>query len=221
MNDTGPAAVPPPASSSCDERIADRLLPVPEPNLKSIPSVLASVEDRVHRVLHRVDEAGRALRRLLEAAVEPDGAVERRLLIDEQVLQLVAERLQRVVAREVLLLARPPRDRVDDAADQLLDAALALGRADLPAEILRDDDVGGLLGPELRDLDVALLEDDLALLVADDRRADLPFDLVERIDARQREVAWKIEPWNRRTLWRSPRGSLLRARASRRSTAPL
>src|SRR5919106_4917205 len=43
MNDTGPLAVPPPASSSFDERIADRLLPVPEPNLKSIPSVLASV----------------------------------------------------------------------------------------------------------------------------------------------------------------------------------
>src|SRR5689334_12070760 len=43
MNDTGPDAVPPPASSSRDERIADRLLPVPEPNLNSIPSVLASV----------------------------------------------------------------------------------------------------------------------------------------------------------------------------------
>src|SRR5215204_4207036 len=43
MKDTGPLAVPPPASSSRDERIADRLLPVPDPNLKSIPSVLASV----------------------------------------------------------------------------------------------------------------------------------------------------------------------------------
>ena len=42
MNDTGPDAVPPPASSSFDERIADRLLPVPDPNLKSMPSVLAS-----------------------------------------------------------------------------------------------------------------------------------------------------------------------------------
>src|ERR671913_304748 len=41
MNETGPPAVPPPASSSFDERIAERLLPVPEPNLKSIPSVLA------------------------------------------------------------------------------------------------------------------------------------------------------------------------------------
>src|SRR5688500_15493835 len=43
MNDTGPEAVPPPASNSFDERIADKLLPVPEPNLNSMPSVLASV----------------------------------------------------------------------------------------------------------------------------------------------------------------------------------
>src|ERR1700733_10594789 len=43
MNDTGPAAVPPPASSSLDERIGDRLVPVPDPNLNSIPSVRASV----------------------------------------------------------------------------------------------------------------------------------------------------------------------------------
>src|SRR4029453_16401700 len=42
MKDTGPEAVPPPASSSFDDRIADRLLPVPEPNLNSMPSVLAS-----------------------------------------------------------------------------------------------------------------------------------------------------------------------------------
>src|SRR6186997_743486 len=43
MNDTGPDAVPPPASSSRDERIGERFVPVPDPNLNSIPSVLASV----------------------------------------------------------------------------------------------------------------------------------------------------------------------------------
>src|SRR4029453_8472097 len=43
MNDTGPDAVPPPASTSRDERIDDRFDPVPDPNLNSIPSVLASV----------------------------------------------------------------------------------------------------------------------------------------------------------------------------------
>src|ERR1700730_7026322 len=43
MKDTGPDAVPPPASNSLDDRIGDRFVPVPDPNLKSIPSVRASV----------------------------------------------------------------------------------------------------------------------------------------------------------------------------------
>src|SRR6185369_4548322 len=43
MKLTGPDAVPPPASSSRDDRIGERFVPVPEPNLNSIPSVLASV----------------------------------------------------------------------------------------------------------------------------------------------------------------------------------
>src|SRR5215470_12111735 len=42
MNETGPDAVPPPESCSLEERIGDRLLPVPDPHLKSMPSVLAS-----------------------------------------------------------------------------------------------------------------------------------------------------------------------------------
>ena len=41
MNDTGPEAVPPPASSSRDERMFDRFEPVPEPYLNSMPSVFA------------------------------------------------------------------------------------------------------------------------------------------------------------------------------------
>src|SRR4051812_421727 len=41
MNDTGPEAVPPPARSSFDERMLERFEPVPDPNLKSIPSVFA------------------------------------------------------------------------------------------------------------------------------------------------------------------------------------
>src|ERR1700756_3634687 len=41
MKETGPDAVPPPDSCSLEERRTDRLVPVPEPNLKSMPSVLA------------------------------------------------------------------------------------------------------------------------------------------------------------------------------------
>src|ERR671935_1343425 len=38
MNETGPLAVPPPASASLDERILDRLMPDPDPPLKMVPS---------------------------------------------------------------------------------------------------------------------------------------------------------------------------------------
>src|ERR1700722_17907851 len=39
----GPLAVPPPESTSIDPRMGERLVPVPEPHLKSMPSVLARV----------------------------------------------------------------------------------------------------------------------------------------------------------------------------------
>src|SRR3972149_5607224 len=89
MNDTGPDAVPPPASSSLDDR-------------------------------------------------GPGGG----------------ERPQIVFAREVLLRGGPPGDRINDAADELLPAPLTLRRPERSAEVLGDDDVGGLLGPELGNLDV-------------------------------------------------------------------
>ena len=49
MKLTGPEAVPPPVIFSREERIVDRLLPAPEPNLKSMASVLARsmIEDIV------------------------------------------------------------------------------------------------------------------------------------------------------------------------------
>src|SRR6188472_4169359 len=43
MNETGPDAVPPPASTSRAERMGERFVPVPEPNLNNMPSVRASV----------------------------------------------------------------------------------------------------------------------------------------------------------------------------------
>jgi hypothetical protein len=110
------------------------------------------------------------------------------------VLQVVAEGLQIIFAREVFLLARPRGDGIDDAADQLLDALLALGGANLPAEVLRHHDVGRLLRPEPRNLHFALFEDELPFLVADHGRAHVPFDLVERIDAFPAENALVLEP---------------------------
>src|SRR5574337_2094833 len=43
MKLSGPLAVPPPESCSVEERNGERLVPVPDPHLKSMPSVLARV----------------------------------------------------------------------------------------------------------------------------------------------------------------------------------
>ena len=41
MKESGPEAVPPAERPSCEPRMVERFEPVPEPNLKSMPSVLA------------------------------------------------------------------------------------------------------------------------------------------------------------------------------------
>src|SRR5712675_1695038 len=43
MKLSGPLAVPPPLNCSVDERSVERLVPVPDPHLKSMPSVFAKV----------------------------------------------------------------------------------------------------------------------------------------------------------------------------------
>ena len=162
---------------------------------------LGQIENGFERIAHRVDEARRALRprigrvdlfdlvggfvvipavaaRFLDAHVEPHRRVEARLLRQHQVRQLVAEAGGVLGRAEVALLGAPIGDGVDHAADQLAHAGLALRRADLPVKILADDDVGGGLRPVRRDLDVALLEDDRALVVADGGGAQLPGDFV-------------------------------------------
>src|SRR2546422_351535 len=92
------------------------------------------------------------------------------------------------LGREVAVGAAPAGDRVDDAADHLFDAPLALGRGHAAAEILLVEDIGRWVRPELREHDVLLVEDRL-LLAGDEGVADLPLDLVERVAARDRELA--------------------------------
>ena len=49
MKLTGPEAVPPPESRAREERRGEKLVPVPEPNLNSFPSVRAS--DRIESMV--------------------------------------------------------------------------------------------------------------------------------------------------------------------------
>src|SRR5207253_3350291 len=92
------------------------------------------------------------------------------------------------LAREVALGGSVARDRVDDPVYDLLHARLALRRPELAAEVLGCDDVRRGLRPELGDLD-ALLFEDVPALPGDDRIAELPLDLVVRVDAGAGEAA--------------------------------
>ena len=103
--------------------------------------------------------------------------------------QLRPEGREVFVGREVVLGLGPPRDGVDDTVDELADAGLALRGAEVATEVLADDDVGRQLAPELGDLDVLLLEDELARLVADGGGPVLPGDLVILMDAGGRPAA--------------------------------
>ena len=162
-------------------------------------------QDGVHGVGDRVDEAGGTLRRRLEPAVEPHGAVECRHLVHQQILEIGAEGVQIFRIGKVPLPLRPTGDSVYDTADQLPHAVLALGRSELAAKVLGNHDVGRLLGPRLRDLDIALLEHHVAALVLDHRRAGLPVDIVERIHPRAAEDARKLQPGRAERLRRGGR----------------
>src|SRR5256885_11806453 len=58
MNDTGPLAFPPVERCSFEERSAERLDPVPDPYLNSIPSVIAScIIDRMSSLTELMKQA--------------------------------------------------------------------------------------------------------------------------------------------------------------------
>ena len=106
-------------------------------------------------------------------------------LVDEDVLELVAERLGLVARRRSSRRVVPQSAiGVDDAVDHLAQRPLALGRAERAAEVLLGDDVRGVQRPGGRELDPGLEEGVAAVLVVLDARvAPLPLDGVVRIDA--------------------------------------
>src|SRR5215813_12636747 len=58
MNETGPDAVPPPASLSFDDRIFERLTPEPDPPLKMIPSL--RYQPRIDSIVSSTDRMKQA-----------------------------------------------------------------------------------------------------------------------------------------------------------------
>jgi hypothetical protein len=212
-----PDDVPPPESFSCLPRIWLKFEPVPEEARLGFDQVV----DRHEVVFGGLDEARRALRArvrvrrlgdgallevprpvsaraldavlMKEAEVEPNGGVERAVLVHEEERQLGFERVGVGLAGEVAaeLVARDA-DRVREAMHDLADARLALvfvATDSRLAEVLRDDDVRRELTPRRGDLGAFHLEDDRPVGVRDHARAALVDDAVEGVHGRRREAA--------------------------------
>ncbi len=120
MKQTGPMAVPPPRRPSDLLRMGLRLEPVPEPNLKSIPSVLA--RPRMLSMVSSTELMKQAEHcgLLVDPHVEPDRAVEGGALLEEDVGQLVVEGGLVLIGREVAVLVAPAADGVGHPPDHLL-----------------------------------------------------------------------------------------------------
>jgi hypothetical protein len=159
------------------------------------------VEDRLHLVFDREDEAGADL--LLAHGsptdVEPNRRVESGFLVDQEVGELGFEDVGLGGIGEVATGQALVVIAVHYPIDHLLDRTLTVGRALGAPEVLLGGDVGGVLRPLLGDLDALLLEGDLAgSIVLDHRIAQLPLDLVVGMDPLGRE-----EPMDRELVARS------------------
>ncbi len=126
---------------------------------------------------------------LIKPAVEPNGGVERAVLIEEQVgelgLEVVGVLLGREVAAHVFAPfadgAREPMDDLPHARFAELFFAVQAGLA----EVLRHDDVGGELRPRRRNLGPIHLEDHRTVGIGDDAGAPFPNHGLERVATRR------------------------------------
>ena len=112
--------------------------------------------------------------------VEPDGRIERTVLVHAEPGEIAVEVLAVLPRLEVAVGDAPVGDRTGDAVHELLHRVLALGRVDFTVKILADHDVGRQLAPGGGNLTRRLLEEHLAVLPLDGGRAELPFGGVER-----------------------------------------
>ena len=210
MKLSGPLAVPPPLRPSVEERSGERLVPVPDPHLKSMPSVLARVRmessESCTELMKQAEHCGAAVAGDAEfdaagygipvpvagvgvgldaiaAYVEPDRRIEGRILAEQDVGEFIVERGAIFGSFEIALGQSPVADGFGDASYQGADSGFALGRADGAVEVFAGHDVGRGHRPVFGDFDVFLLEDGVALRVGDLSGAAFPFDLVVGRDA--------------------------------------
>ena len=102
--------------------------------------------------------------------------------------EFVGEGLRVLGAAEVAAGVAPFTEATHDTTDQLPNAGLTFGRANMAAKIFRDDHVRRQLRPARGNFAVDLFEEGLALLTADAGGAKFPLDTIEGIVASLGEV---------------------------------
>ena len=109
MKETGPEAVPPPESFSRLERRSEKFVPVPDPYLKSMPSVLArsKMDSMVSETLlmKQAEHWGRASMPTLNQTRRVEG----HLLVHEKVQEFVVENFRVLVGGEIAHVLAPAR----------------------------------------------------------------------------------------------------------------
>src|SRR5215469_16814820 len=84
---------------------------------------------------------------------------------------------------EIAVRLAPVANGLSNTSDQLANTGFAFRRTQGPMQVLAGHDVGGSQGPVLRDLDVLLFENDVAMGIGDLGGAKLPLDFVVGGDA--------------------------------------
>jgi len=122
----------------------------------------------------------RLLRPLRRADVKPYRAVKAGLLMQQNVREFVGESARIFVRGKIAVFFTPAGDCFHDAADHLAYAMLSLGCAQRAAKIFRNHHLRRHQRPGFGNLDIGLLEDDLALFIDNRSGAQLPVNFVVR-----------------------------------------
>jgi hypothetical protein len=125
--------------------------------------------------------------------------------VHQQPGQLIAEHSGIRLGREVAVVEAGLGVGTHHPVDDLLQAPLAGGGAERTAEVFGGDDRRGVDRPEVRELNIALLEDGLASPpVGLHNVAALPGDLVVRMHPSGAEDPFDRQPWLARLLGAIP-----------------
>ena len=148
------------------------------------------IQDGVHVVVHGNDEAGTRLRRrALHPDVEPHRRVERRLLVQQNVGQLMRKNFRILLAGKIPVVVAPSGDGAHDPVEHLAHRAFAPGGIERSAEILRGHHVGCQLRPRFGEFHVTLFEHRTPIFTGDHGVAIFPRNGVVRTHVGMGEIA--------------------------------